>query len=457
MRYDRILILIKPILKNLLFSHIEDLNLKLRPGMVTLTWTSMNIDGFIKTVQFEQNRLEQLVIILNDIIDNRIENNLKMIGKILLVKLPDDQQLMSLDSFVESQQIYIQEKAEILISKNVEIERSVDDLLQTAISYQIDPSIDPIDSRAAKLVKQYYFWYFYQALLNSTQQSLNKMKDRVCGKRSSSQIEQKPFFQVHVMLIEGQVQLKPSLEEIQKAINRAATAVLGCSKRMMGWDQVVREDEQEQDKQSYYKIIAQDKEIVKVILLLTGSIQGTKNKIYDFLASFDQYSWLWRDNIQEVIAKFSEQQPQLSDYEDKLRQFISLEQEIDSLESKKEIGAMQLQIDRLIEDLKQKCKDWKNSYAYDLHGKAKSHLMILTENIKNYTQRLNKEVKEIDSLGQVMGAIDEISKEQSQISLKFEPIFQIYALLDIYLPGGVVDKEVVENRQTLQKRWDALI
>lgn len=154
------------------------------------------------------------------------------------------------------------------------------------------------------------------------------------------------------MLIEGQVQLKPSLEEIQKAINRAATAVLGCSKRMMGWDQVVREDEQEQDKQSYYKIIAQDKEIVKVILLLTGSIQGTKNKIYDFLASFDQYSWLWRDNIQEVIAKFSEQQPQLSDYEDKLRQFIALEQEIDSLESKKEIGAMQLQIDRLIEDLK---------------------------------------------------------------------------------------------------------
>lgn len=168
MRYDGILVLIKPILKNLLFSHIEDLNLKLRPGMVTLTWTSMNIDGFIKTVQFEQNRLEQLVIILNDIIDNRIENNLKMIGKILLVKLPDDQQLMSLDSFVESQQIYIQEKAEILISKNVEIERSVDDLLQTAISYQIDPSIDPIDSRAAKLVKQYYFWYFYQALLNST-------------------------------------------------------------------------------------------------------------------------------------------------------------------------------------------------------------------------------------------------------------------------------------------------
>ena len=185
-KYDKILIMIKPILKNLLYSHLEDLNLKLRPGMVTLTWTSMNIDNFIRTVQFEQTRLEQLIIILNDIIDNRIENNLKMIGKIVLVKLPDDSQLMSLDDFVESQQAYIQDKAEVLISKNVEIERSVDDLLHTAIGYSLDPSVDPIDSRAAKLVKQYYFWYFYQALLNSTQQSLNKMKDRICGKRSSS-------------------------------------------------------------------------------------------------------------------------------------------------------------------------------------------------------------------------------------------------------------------------------
>ena len=74
------------------------------------------------------------------------------------------------------------------------------------------------------------------------------------------------------MLLDGQVQLRPSLEEIQKAINRAATAVLSCSKRMMGWDQVVRDGEPDPDKQSYYKIIAQDKEIVKVILLLTGSI-----------------------------------------------------------------------------------------------------------------------------------------------------------------------------------------
>ena len=60
--------------------------------------------------------------------------------------------------------------------------------------------------------------------------------------------------------------------------------------------------------------------------------------------------------------------------------------------------------------------------------------------------RLSKEVKEIDSLGLVMNTIDEIKKEQSEIDLKFGPVFDMFNILDIYLPGGVVDKEVVENR-----------
>jgi dynein heavy chain len=45
--YERILGKIKPIMKSLLTPHVEDLELKLRPGMVTLTWTSMNIDSYL--------------------------------------------------------------------------------------------------------------------------------------------------------------------------------------------------------------------------------------------------------------------------------------------------------------------------------------------------------------------------------------------------------------------------
>lgn len=95
--YDWIISMVKPVMKNLLVSHIDDLDLKLRPGMVTLTWTSMNIDKFIKEVQIKMKKLEQLVVVITDIIENRIENNLVMIGNVILVEIPENQEPMSLD------------------------------------------------------------------------------------------------------------------------------------------------------------------------------------------------------------------------------------------------------------------------------------------------------------------------------------------------------------------------
>lgn len=57
---------------------------------------------------------------------------------------------------------------------------------------------------------------------------------------------------------------------------------------------------------------------MKVILLLTGSIQGTKNKINDFLSKFKKFEWLWKDSIAKSIKDFSKgsEKPQLADYED---------------------------------------------------------------------------------------------------------------------------------------------
>jgi dynein heavy chain, axonemal len=61
-------------------------------------------------------------------------------------------------------------------------------------------------------------------------------------------------------------------------------------------------------------MIAQDKEIVKVILLLTGSIQGTKNKVAEFLQEFEKFSWLYKTNITDDIKHFTKRGPTLQNY-----------------------------------------------------------------------------------------------------------------------------------------------
>jgi len=60
---------------------------------------------------------------------------------------------------------------------------------------------------------------------------------------------------------------------------------------------------------------------VKVILLLTGSIQGTKNNVFLFLESFNAYSKLWNDNVQDALKKFRDKNPKLEDFEEKLKEF----------------------------------------------------------------------------------------------------------------------------------------
>ncbi len=52
--------------------------------------------------------------------------------------------------------------------------------------------------------------------------------------------------------------------------------MLKSTKKVQNWNQ---KDLPEEERKPFYTWIARDKEIVKSILLLTGSIQGTRNKI----------------------------------------------------------------------------------------------------------------------------------------------------------------------------------
>ncbi|KAL4465245.1 hypothetical protein ABPG74_001959 [Tetrahymena malaccensis] len=455
--YQRVTSIIKPICKNLLIPHIEDLELKLRPGMLTLTWTSMNIETYLYHLHQGLRKLEQLVIKINDIIENRIENNLKIVSKLVLVHLPQDIKPLSLESFVQQQEGYINSQIDLLSSKNVEVERAVDDLLQTIMAYPLDPHVDPVFPEEYKRIKRYYFWYFYQALLNSTQTSLNCLKHSVCGKKvlgTNTLPNLKPFFQVEVQLIGDQVTLSPSLQDIQKSINRAAISVLKCSKSLYNWDQ---QNKNSTEKATFYDLIACDKEIVKVILLLTGSIQGTKNKVNDFLSGYDKFNWLYQDSIQESLKKFTKIGPTLQNYEEQLKRFSQLEEEIEKFIPNYQIGAMELMTQNIQLQFQSLVKEWKLQYSQDLHKRARYVLDSLTEQTKVLFIKLSKPVKDIDSLGYFMETIEQIRKEQAEIDMKFNPVQEMYSLLDSYLQGGISDKDEMDARSLLLRNWEALI
>ena len=94
----------------------------LYPGETILTWQSLNIDAYLAKLAMGMARLEELVQKVNGIIDNRMQSNLKVISRTLLVHLPEDESF-SLDQFVKLQESHIKEQSEFIDVKNVEVRR----------------------------------------------------------------------------------------------------------------------------------------------------------------------------------------------------------------------------------------------------------------------------------------------------------------------------------------------
>ncbi len=202
-------------------------------------------------------------------------------------------------------------------SKNTEIELAVHDLTQIVCAYQMDASVGAVKQEELDNLVFHYNSLMYQALLRATKTSLNALKTRVCSKASIGFLFlERPFFEVDVKLAVPSVQLTPSLADIQRTVNKAALAVLRCSKSVWEWGQG---DKPEPQRSSFFDRIGLDIEIVKVVLLLTGAFQGTKNQVAQYLATFHKYDWLWQDDMEATYRRFMQRDPQIEDFDKELR------------------------------------------------------------------------------------------------------------------------------------------
>jgi len=128
--FEKITTRINPVLKPVLEEHITSLTQVIQPGLSTLTWASMNIDAYLGQTNHGITRLGELLNKVNDLIENRIEGCLKIVSKTPLVDLPEDKFPFNVSDFVNMQEQFIKDQSSGMDCKNLEIERSVYDLLE---------------------------------------------------------------------------------------------------------------------------------------------------------------------------------------------------------------------------------------------------------------------------------------------------------------------------------------
>ena len=50
--------------------------------------------------------------------------------------------------------------------------------------------------------------------------------------------------------------------------------------------------------------LAKDMEVVRMALALTGSVEGAKRQVHEYLGTFAKYNWLWKGNMAAEYAAF---------------------------------------------------------------------------------------------------------------------------------------------------------
>lgn len=261
--HDRIMASVLPVAFPLLRPHLEDLEKRILPGITTLTWTSLNIDTYLQRIYAGLGALEELVRKINDVIDNRVESNLRAVSATRLVDMPRDKSF-TFDDFVAHQGAVIKARprwggiggvrnervlthtspphpnlrqartAELLV-RNQEVQRAVADLLTIVRTFPRDnPEVQLGDAEVAAFTR-HYSRLIYLAIRAATRASLGVMKARLARRASAAFVPERPLFDVELELAVPVVALRPSLEDIQSTVNAIAKRVLRASLELPLW------------------------------------------------------------------------------------------------------------------------------------------------------------------------------------------------------------------------------
>ncbi|KAM8735049.1 dynein axonemal heavy chain 5 [Acanthopagrus schlegelii] len=349
------------------------------------------------------------------------------------------------------------------------------------------------------------------ALLRLTRNTLEMLRKRIhasslihflaesdspnCGKSSAQQA----IFRVNVTLSIPNIAMVPALEEVQQALNRAVECVVSVSKGVGQWSKeriskrkmnerrmaALKQDSSESESEdgattyrsltdsstsdisasviqaipfqarNYYKSVSENKEIVKLVSVLSTSISSTKKEVMTSLDRFSRYHHIWRKDREDAMRKFIQGSPLLSEFESQIIFYRDLELEINSEPEYITVGALALFTADLKMSLTAETKNWMVDYGLYCNRKYRSEMEQIFAFVDEAGKKLNRQIKDLDDIRIAMAALKEIREHQISIDFQVGPIEESYAMLHKY--DLSVAKEEADKVDTVRYTWEKLL
>lgn len=417
---ERIRQKIPELLQQLLVTHCERVDDAISPGLTMVSWLSMNLQSYLDHVNQELEKFELTVDRASGLIEHRIDATLRQITSLPLCELPLADTITTETFIAETQELCNSASAK-LDNWNVMIERAShelitlllpdDEMLLDAISQSNvinDPSQErpgtasykrQLDQRTqlqqeAKQLVEYFNRQTIDALVTMTRRSLEVLRKRIAtashtygeyvdDKKTSRQ----PLFSSNVLLSLPNVVMRPSLDDIQQAVNQGVQLIVGVTKEVYLWGQDRTEFENKETSsslqcrsdpnrfvcefsiygnqcycimyrilrsgsivvainqktlRSYHRVVSEHKEVIKLSSLLSSSINSTKRMVTMAMEQFYCHKYLWMDERNDVIGQFLAEERTVGDFQEQMQKYRNLSEMLNNEPDVVTVGPLSL-------------------------------------------------------------------------------------------------------------------
>ncbi|XP_032555884.1 dynein heavy chain 5, axonemal isoform X6 [Chiroxiphia lanceolata] len=557
--YKRIKLKIQHPIEQLMVPRLANVDDAIQPGLMLLTWTSLNIEKYINTVFYKLAGLELLLDRVNDLVEFRIDAVLQEMNRVPLCKLPEEEPL-SCEEFLQKTKELCVKGSQSLHLKSSLVEAAANDLIdmlldtEVQISKEDERSVVPSGEKTLKNTateeerrsKSLNFsqnsseiWadlsptakrkrmdlekleeeanellsYFnnrnIDALLKVIRNTLETLRKRIHASSMINFLENhsaskqkkgaRPMIRTSINLSIPNIIMTPSLDEVQQMLNKAVNSIVKVMKGVGQWSKerrskkkmlerkvaVLRCESRDSDSddgmketgkkpihdsvsdaaslsssdpvqsQNYFKSVSENKEIIKLVSLLSSAINSTKREVLTALESFSCYHHIWQRDKEETIDKLMMGNPLLSEFESEILHFQDLELKINSEPEYICVGAIAMYTADLKLALRSETKAWMTLLGYHCNKKYRTEMEAILTFIEETGKKLNRNIMDLDDIRIAMSALKEIRELQISIDSQVGPIEESYAMLNKY--DLLVAKEETEKVDTLHYTWEKLL
>uniref|UniRef100_A0A9L0SSP7 Dynein axonemal heavy chain 8 n=1 Tax=Equus caballus TaxID=9796 RepID=A0A9L0SSP7_HORSE len=345
-----------------------------------------------------------------------------------------------------------------------------------------------------KECKEVYAFFSHQlldSLQKATRLSLDTMKRRIFvashhGRKWSEDVIS--FIKAEVHLAIPNVVMVPSLDDIQQAINRMIQLTLEVSRGVAHWGQQqthymkpaatsssrtttdqshtsagkqLKKEERSFEEviparklKNFYPGVAEHKDISKLVLLLSSSVNSLRKVAHEALQDFQKYKTLWTEDRDVKVKEFLANNPSLTEIRSEILHYATFEQEIDELKPVIVVGALELHTEPMKLALSIEAKAWKMLLCRYLNEEYKKKMSDMIAFINEYLKKLSRPIRDLDDVRFAMEALSCIRDNEIQMDMTLGPIEEAYAILNRF--EVEVTKEESEGVDTLRYSFNKL-